>query len=50
MKKTLTALLLLSWMMVGAQNNAMEQTIYQFKVEDIEGNTFDFSSLQGKKS
>ncbi|MEL0201631.1 MAG: glutathione peroxidase [Flavobacteriaceae bacterium] len=49
MKKTLTALLLLSWMMVGAQNNTMEQTIYQFKVEDIEGNTFDFSSLQGKK-
>lgn len=25
------------------------QSIYQFKVEDISGNTFDFSSLKGKK-
>lgn len=24
-------------------------SIYQFKVEDLEGNTFDFSSLKGKK-
>ncbi len=31
---------------IGAQNN---QTIYQFKVEDINGNTFDFASLKGKK-
>ncbi len=31
--------------------NAMgkEQSIYQFKVEDINGNIFDFSSLKGKK-
>lgn len=26
-----------------------KETIYQFKVEDLEGNTFDFSSLKGKK-
>jgi glutathione peroxidase len=30
--------------------NSMEkQTIYQFKVEDLSGKTFDFSSLKGKK-
>lgn len=29
--------------------NAMEQTIYQFKVKDIEGNEFDFENLRGKK-
>ncbi|MFB0911543.1 MAG: glutathione peroxidase, partial [Flavobacterium sp.] len=29
---------------------AMEkQNIYQFKVEDLSGNTFDFSTLKGKK-
>ena len=30
--------------------NSMEkQTIYQFKVEDLSGKTFEFSSLKGKK-
>lgn len=29
-----------------AQNNS---TIYQFKVEDLSGKTFDFASLKGKK-
>lgn len=30
--------------------NVMEkQTIYQFKVEDLSGNEFDFASLKGKK-
>jgi glutathione peroxidase len=29
--------------------NNMENTIYQFKVEDLEGNEFDFVSLKGKK-
>lgn len=28
---------------------ATRETIYQFKVEDLEGNTFDFASLKGKK-
>jgi glutathione peroxidase len=26
-----------------------KQNIYQFKVEDLSGNTFDFASLKGKK-
>ena len=26
-----------------------KQSIYQFKVEDLSGNTFDFASLKGKK-
>nr|WP_314897038.1 glutathione peroxidase [uncultured Flavobacterium sp.] len=26
-----------------------KETIYQFKVEDLSGNTFDFASLKGKK-
>lgn len=28
---------------------SMKQTIYSFKVEDIDGKTFDFASLKGKK-
>ncbi len=34
-----------------AQNNSenIEQSIYQFKVKDIDGNEFDFSTLKGKK-
>jgi len=33
-----------------AQNNkTMPQNIYQFKVEDLSGKTFDFASLKGKK-
>ncbi|MFM2231076.1 MAG: hypothetical protein RL607_2334 [Bacteroidota bacterium] len=32
-------------------NNTMvaSESIYQFKVEDLEGNSFDFASLKGKK-
>ena len=30
-------------------DNAMNQTIYQFKVKDIEGKIFDFENLRGKK-
>lgn len=29
--------------------NTMDKTIYQFKVEDIEGNQFDLATLKGKK-
>ncbi|MEC7173681.1 MAG: glutathione peroxidase [Bacteroidota bacterium] len=36
--------------LVVCQNyNAMDQTIYQFKVKDIKGNIFDFENLRGKK-
>lgn len=31
------------------EKNMAEGTIYQFKVEDLAGNTFDFASLKGKK-
>lgn len=30
-------------------NAQSKQTIYQFKVEDLSGKTFDFASLKGKK-
>ena len=30
-------------------DNTMDQTIYQFRVKDINGNTFDFENLRGKK-
>ena len=30
-------------------DNDMNQTIYQFKVKDITGKTFDFENLRGKK-
>lgn len=33
-----------------SKNTTMEkQTIYQFKVEDLSGKTFDFASIKGKK-
>ena len=31
------------------KDDKMKENIYQFKVEDIEGNDFDFSALRGKK-
>jgi glutathione peroxidase len=35
---------------VSKSDNAMtKETIYQFKVEDLSGDTFDFASLKGKK-
>ena len=30
-------------------DNAMDNTIYQFEVKDIKGNPFDFENLRGKK-
>jgi len=30
--------------------NMQKQTIYQFKVEDLQGKSFDFADLKGKKS
>jgi len=62
MKNTVSALaiaLLLTGVSVQAQNNSaakktknqtiMDQSIYQFKVEDLNGKTFDFASLKGKR-
>ena len=42
----LFALFLLMTITMEAQT---KQTIYQFKVEDLNGKQFDFSSLKGKK-
>lgn len=44
MKLLFAALFLLSSMAIVAQNN-----IYQFKAKTIDGDTFDFASLKGKK-
>ncbi len=48
MKKSILLffLFILTSVSVNAQNNT---SIYQFKVEDLSGNTFDFASLKGKK-
>lgn len=42
-------LLLISVFFINTTNAQNDQTIYQFKVEDINGNIFDFASLKGKK-
>lgn len=34
---------------IKTDNVVAKETIYQFKVEDLSGDTFDFSSLKGKK-
>jgi len=40
---------ILSLAMVLSSSTTGKESIHQFKVEDIEGKTFDFSSLKGKK-
>ena len=51
--KTIFLVLLAVWSCgsptVNQENFSEEKTIYQFKVEDINGNTFDFADLKGKK-
>ena len=61
--KKIVFLFLLGAMLHSCQNHAQnqksiaksqqtvmsKQNIYQFQVEDLEGNTFDFSTLKGKK-
>jgi glutathione peroxidase len=42
-------LIFISLAMVLFSATSERQTIHQFKVKDIEGNTFDFSTLKGKK-
>ena len=46
MKRSFLILALICMTSLFAQN---DKTIYQFKVEDINGETFDLSSLKGKK-
>jgi len=47
MKNILIAFIMLSAIVAKSQN--MKQSIHQFKVTDLYGNEFDFSSLKGKK-
>ena len=50
MKNGIMICLMLIGILTQAQNKkTMENTIYQFQVDDIEGNSFDLSSLKGKK-
>lgn len=48
--KVLAMMVLSSLFFWNSQVNAQKkQTIYQFKVEDLSGKSFDFASLKGKK-
>tara|TARA_B100001057_G_scaffold500552_1_gene616274 strand:- start:549 stop:1103 length:555 start_codon:yes stop_codon:yes gene_type:complete len=50
MKLKIFIFLLISISHSKAQNqDSMDKTIYQFKVDDIYGDTFDFSDLKGKR-
>ena len=48
MKKNSLLLVVLFTISLSAQNN-MKNSLHQFTVETLEGKTFDFSSLKGKK-
>lgn len=47
--KTLSWIFLICLISCQAQNNKAMKTIYDYKVEDINGETFDFADLKGKK-
>ena len=50
MKKIFTLILISPTLLSKAQNNGtVDKTIYQYKAQTIEGDTFDFNSLKGKK-
>ena len=42
-------ILIFSIFLIMSMMPAEQQTIYQFKVKDIDGKTFDFATLKGKK-
>ena len=48
MRKIIIALILVNSQIINAQK-IMDNNIYQFIVEDVDGEEFDFSCLQGKK-
>ena len=48
LKRSFIVLFILTFFNVQSQEN-MENSIYQFKVADIYGETYDFSQLKGKK-
>ncbi|MDD3772982.1 MAG: glutathione peroxidase [Weeksellaceae bacterium] len=49
MKNLAVFLLLLVFNSCQSQNQEKMKTIYEYKVEDINGNEFDFADLKGKK-
>ena len=50
MKKLFALILISTTLLSMAQNNGtVDKTIYKYKAQTIEGNTFDFNSLKGKK-
>ena len=48
MKKIIIILILVNWQIIKEQK-IMDNSIYQFTVEDVDGEAFDFSCLEGKK-
>ena len=48
MKKIIIILILVNWQ-INKEQKIMDNSIYQFTVEDIGGEAFDFSCLEGKK-
>ena len=49
MSKTLFITFLLFNLIYSQNSTLMNQTIYQFSIEDFNGDTFNFSNLKGKK-
>ena len=49
MKRLSLIALLIFFTNCNAQNDKKMKTIYDYKVEDISGNEFDFADLKGKK-
>ena len=49
MSKTFFITFLLFNLIYSQNSTLMNQTIYQFSIEDINGDTFNFSNLKGKK-
>ena len=50
MKKLFALILISTTLLSMAQNNGtVHKTLYQYKAQTIEGDTFDFNSLKGKK-
>jgi glutathione peroxidase len=47
--RNLTLLLIMIATLSAKSQNEKDTTIYQFKVQNLEGENFDFSSLKGKK-
>ena len=50
MKKNLTlTFIIISQFITGQKSSQMKESLHQFKVTDLYGETFDMSSLKGKK-